>query len=51
MGFLDQWGADLGRAESTAREGHTAQALRQAKSTTYHDLTGLIATIQSSSGG
>ena len=51
MGFLDQWDADLGPAESSARQGDTAQALRQAQSTTYHDLKSLIETVRSTSGG
>jgi hypothetical protein len=51
MGFLDQWGADLRTAESSADHGETAQALRQAKSASYRDLTSLISTIQSTSGG
>jgi hypothetical protein len=51
MGFLDQWDADLGPAESSARQGDTAQALRQAQSTTYDDLKSLIDTIRSTSGG
>jgi hypothetical protein len=50
MTSLDQWSADLSQAESTARQGHTKQALQQAQSTTYQDLRGLLDTVRSVTG-
>lgn len=50
MTSLDQWSADLSQAESTARQGHTKQALQQAQSTTYRDLKGLLDTVRSVTG-
>jgi hypothetical protein len=47
MTSLNRWSADLRRAESTARQGHTQQALRQAQSTTYRDLKTLLDTVRS----
>jgi hypothetical protein len=50
MASLNRWSADLSRAESTARQGHTQQALRQAQSTTYKNLKGLLDTVRSMTG-
>ena len=46
MGSLNRWSSDLGRAESSARQGNTKQALQQAQSATYKDLKSLIQTVQ-----
>ncbi|HEX3328579.1 MAG TPA: hypothetical protein VHS27_01590 [Gaiellales bacterium] len=46
MGSLNRWNSDLGRAESSARQGNTKQALQQAQSATYQDLKSLIQTVQ-----
>jgi hypothetical protein len=51
MGFLDQWGSDLGQAQRTAEAGNTTKALQQAESSSYHDLKSLLATVQSATGG
>jgi hypothetical protein len=50
MSSLDRWSADLSKAESSARQGHTQQALRQAQSTTYKDLKTLLDTVRSMTG-
>lgn len=46
MGSLNRWDSDLGRAESSARNGNTKQALQEAQSATYNDLKTLIQTVQ-----
>ena len=50
MTSLTRWSADLSRAESTARNGNTKQALKQAQSSTYKDLKGLLDTVRSITG-
>jgi hypothetical protein len=51
LGFLDRWGGDLGRAQASARNGDTAAAIRQARSSTYSDLRGLLAAVSAASVG
>lgn len=46
MGSLNRWNSDLSRAESSARNGNTKQALQEAQSATYNDLKTLIQTVQ-----
>lgn len=46
MGSLNRWNSDLGRAELSARNGNTKQALQEAQSATYNDLKTLIQTVQ-----
>jgi cob(I)alamin adenosyltransferase len=50
MTSLDRWSADLSRAESSARQGNTHQALHQAQSSTYEDLKSLLDTVRSMTG-
>jgi hypothetical protein len=50
MTSLNRWSAELSQAESTARQGHTQQALQEAQSTTYKTLKGLLDTVRSMSG-
>jgi hypothetical protein len=50
MSSLDRWSADLSRAESSARQGNTRQALRQAQSSTYKNLKTLLDTVRSMTG-
>jgi cob(I)alamin adenosyltransferase len=50
MTSLNRWSADLSKAESTARQGNTQEALRQAQSTTYKDLKSLLDTVRSMTG-
>jgi hypothetical protein len=50
MTSLARWSAALSRAESTARQGNTRQALRQAQSSTFRDLKTLLDTVRSITG-
>jgi hypothetical protein len=51
MGFIQQWNADLGDAESLAADGHTSAAISKARSSTYTDLQNLVQSIQASGLG
>lgn len=50
MNSLSRWSSELSQAESTARQGNTKQALKQAQSSTYKNLKGLLDTVRAITG-